>query len=218
MERSTRARRSVDGVYRKKKCSDDFYADVDASSRKFVGFWSLVIIILALIFIVFVGLAISARRKMIDPQSLKVENQSTENLVSFAQRLSTIISSGQTMLLFNSLELTKASGAAESDFPLKNAKFVITKDNLYLSGKIPGSLIFWPLKLRIKSEATGQKFNFTIDDGSLENIILPTSDKEKINDIFDKNFNQPLLEKNLSALDIRLSDGQIELYVVKGVK
>lgn len=218
MERSTRARRSVDGVYRKKKRSDDFYTDVDASSRKFVGFWSLVIIILALIFIVFVGLAISARRKTIDPQSLKVENQSPENLVSFAQRLSTIISSGQTMLLFNSLELTKASGATESDFPLKSAKFIITKDNLYLSGKISGSLIFWPLKLRIKSEVTDQKFHFTIDDGSLENIILPTSDKEKINDIFDKNFNQPLLEKNLSASDIHLSDGQIEIYVVKGVK
>lgn len=215
--RSTNRRRSVDGVFRKKQNSDDFYADVDSQGRKFVGFWVLVIIILALIFIVFVGFAISTKRATIDPERMKVEEESLENLVSFSERLSTISSSGQTKLLFTSPELAKASGVQESDFPLKNGKFIISKDNLYLSGKISGSIIFWSVKLKIKPEVKDQKFYFTIDD-SLENIILPASDKEKIGQIFDQNINQPLVNKNLIASEIRLANDHVELYVIKGAR
>lgn len=218
MEKSTNRRRNIDGVYRKNRDSDNFYAEADAKNRKFVGFWALTIIILALVFTILVGFAISARRATIDPEKLKVESQSLENLVSFAERLGSIKSSGQTMLLFTAAELTKASGANESDFPLKNAKFVITKDNLYLVGKISGSLVFWPVKLQVKSEVKEQKFYFTIASDSLENIILPTSDKEKIVSIFDQNINQPLIDKNLIASEVRLADGHIEFYLVKGVK
>jgi len=217
-EKSINRRRNVDGVYRRKRTSDDFYAETDAKSRRFVGFWTLVIIILALVFIILVSLAISTRRATINPESLKAESESSENLVSFADRIGSIKSSGQTMLLFSAAELAKASGARESDFPLKNAKFVITKDNLYLVGRISGSLVFWPVKLKVKPEVADQKFHFTIAGDSLENIILPASDKEKIENTFERNFNQPLLDKNLIVSDVRLSDGHVEFYLVKGVK
>lgn len=216
--KSTKVRPSVDGVYRKKSTSDNFYADVDASNRRFVGFWAIVILILALVFFLLIGLAISTRRASIDSDTLNVEMESSENLVSFSERLSTIVSSGQTMLSFNEPELAKASGATESDFPLSNAKFIITKDNLYLSGKIPGSIIFWPVKIKIVPEVKDQKFYFTIDGNSLENIILPIADKNKVDSIFDKNFNQPLLAKSLTASDVRLADSRIEFHVVKGAR
>lgn len=218
MVRLTNRHRNLDGVYRKKTASDNFYSDVDASGRRFIGFWAISIIILLMVFFTLIGLAIAIRQAKIDPDTLDVEKEDSVNLVSFSERLSTISSSGQTMLLFNASELAKASGATESDFPLKNAKFIITKDNLYLFGKIPGSIVFWPVKIKIAPGVKDQKFYLTIPGDSLENIILPTGDKEKIENIFDQNINQPLLTKNLTASDIRLADNRIEFYVVKGAR
>jgi len=209
--------KKIDGLSRReKKPEESFYRDLDAKNSSFLGFWVLTASILLLIFIALVWLAVYFKRD-INSSNLE-DNTASENLVSFSERLSGIKGDGHAVLIFRGEEFAKAIGALDDNFLLAGANFEIKKDSVYLKGRPKDSFIFWPVSLKILPEVKDQKFYFTLALDSLENIIIFSQDKEKIESTFDKNLNETLKAKGMIAEEIKTADGYIELHVIKEVK
>ncbi|MCX6810304.1 MAG: hypothetical protein NTY30_01015 [Candidatus Berkelbacteria bacterium] len=210
-------KRSVDGLTRKSMERDSsFFADLDKAKNKFSGFWSVAIIILLVIFIGLIIAAISLKRSNI---SIANPAETSGNLnLSFADRLSSINSLGMTTLEFSGQEFVAASGASSSDFPIKDPEFILSKDNILLTGKIRDSWIPISVKVKIDAAAVDGKATFIVVPNDLENIIVYGSNKDKIESTFNQNINQVLKNKNMIAKSLSVSDDRIEFQVVKLAK
>ncbi len=210
--------KNVDGLTRKTRVRDDsFFADLDRAKNKFGGFWTITVIILLIIFIGVIYFAVDLKRTNIEIGNSS--NNIDENIdLSFADRLSTIGSLGVTNLSFNSQEFTVASGANGSDFPLKDSQFNLSKNQIFLSGKVRDSWIPIPVKLKIDAVVTGNKFLFIVAPNDLGNIVVYGQNKNKIEQTFDQNINLVLKDNNMIAKSLSISDNQIEFQLIKEPK
>jgi len=210
-------KKNVDGLTRKPSAREgSFFSELDKTKNKFTGFWSIAIIILLIVFIGFVAAAISIKRANI---SISNSAESSDNLsLSFSDRISSISSLGVTTLEFSSQEFVAASGAQSSDFPLKDPKFILSKDNILLTGKIRDSWIPISVKVKIDAVAANGKFIFIVAPNNLENIVVYGSNKDKIESTFNQNINQVLKDKNMIAKSISVFDDRIEFQVIKEPK
>lgn len=212
MVQMKRKNNSLDGISRKEKAerSENFFQELDEKNSRFLKFWIGIIVILVLVFSAAIYLAVFLKRDKV------ANNKVNEYPVSFAERLSDLSSgSGKKNLYFHPLEFAEATGANSSDFPLKSAVFIITKDQLLLSGRIKDSLIFWPVSLKLKPEVKDGEFAIKIDDSELQNILIFSEDKKKIESILAENLNSNLNGKSLLADSIVLHDGYIELILIR---
>lgn len=213
----TPKKKSVDGLTRKPSVrQDSFFSELDSAKSKFTGFWSVIIIVMLIVFVGLVAVAISIKRANI---SISNPAETSENLnLSFSDRLSSISSFGITTLEFSGQEFVAASGAQASDFPIKDPKFILSKDNILLTGKIRDSWIPISVKVKIHAAAVDGKFTFIVAPNDLENIVVYGSNKDKIESTFNQNINQVLKDKNMIAKSLSVFDDRIELQVIKEPK
>ena len=217
MDRKKVKNRSVDGLTKKiSKPEENFFADLDRKSRSFSTFWVVAVLILLIVLIFLVGSAISLKRKNID-FNISGSNDNL-NLVSFSERLDSIRGDGRAVLVFNNEEFAKAAGTSDEEFPLRNTKFDISKDKIYLVGKIKDSIIPWSVRIRIIAAVKDQKFQFLVAPDTMENMVIYGQNKDKIESVFNKNINEILSKEGFIADDVLTSDGSIELRVIKEVK
>lgn len=206
--------KNLDGISRRKqKYTESFYSDVDKSNSNFTPFWIGVIVILLIIFGLLVSFGVTIKRNI--STSEKIADGESLNLASFAERMDNLRGDGHKILIFNQEEFATAAGLPEDDFPLANARFEINKEKLRLVGRIKGSLAFWPIGINITHLVIDGKFKFLVAPDSFENIILPSDDKNKIEEIFERNFNAVLEDNQSKAEEIILSDESIELHLIK---
>lgn len=210
--------RQVDGVSRRNKDSENVFFRREEKRPNFFAFWIGVILIQLLVFSLIFSFAISFKRQTVGESEVFGQETVSGNLVSFAERADSVKNSGRATLIFNNQEFTKASGAADDDFPLKKSAFDIKKDSITLSGVLRDSFIPWPLRLKIKAEVKEQKFQFTVASDNLENILLFGQDKERIESIFDQKINSELMKRGIIAEKIKTADGYLELDVIKEIK
>jgi hypothetical protein len=209
--------KSVDGLTKKvSKPKENFFSDLDKKARSFSTFWVVVALVLLIVFVSLVWSAISIKRKNIDLNLSK--SSDNLNLVSFAERLNSVHGDGRAILVFNNEEFAKAAGTDEEEFPFKNAKFDISKDKIYLIGKIKDSIIPWSVKIRILATVKDQSFQFLVAPDTMENMVIYGQNKDKIEATFNKNINEILSTEGFIADDVLTSDGSIEMRVIKEVK
>ncbi|PIU24232.1 hypothetical protein COT12_02115 [Candidatus Berkelbacteria bacterium CG08_land_8_20_14_0_20_39_8] len=208
------SKKNVDGLTRRQlQESDQFFSDTDKNQNRFGTFWLFEIIILLVIFVGLVIVAVHVRRANINLGGIIETSGKSDSMLS--DRLAIIYSFGISKLSFSEDEFISVSGADNPDFPLKDSQFSFTKDQMILAGKIADSWIPIPVKIKINPLVVAGKFSFIVAPDSLENIVVYGSRKEKIEQAFDKNINQVLKKENMIAKDILLSDGRIEMQVVK---
>lgn len=205
--------KNIDGLSRKKPDNEEeIFDDLDKQSNKFTGFWIIVVLLLLTVFSVFVFSAVKLSRIKITEKS---EKSSDINLVSFSERVETISGFGLSTMVFTGEEFAKAVGTDDEAFPLKNVKFEISKDNIFLTGKLKDSFIPLSVKLKLIALAADKKFKFLIEPNSIDNIIIYGENKDKIESAFDKNINKILEANNMIASGVEKSDDRLELKVIK---
>jgi len=215
MDQKKSKNRRIDGLYANKlKREEDFFSDVDKKNRSFFGFWFFAGVILAFIFFFLIYWAVSIKRANTNEGSGDV-TETKENLLSFPERLNSLKNDGRAVLRFSGEEFIKASGADSDEFPLKNSTFEIDKDNIYLKGKIRDSFVPWSVRIKIIYLVEDQKFLFLVAPNSIENLVIYGQNKDKIEAVFDKNFNQTLKDRGVIAEGIKTSDDSVELDVIK---
>lgn len=207
-------KRNLDGISRKEvKSSENFYSEVDKKNRNFTSFWIGIIIILMVIFSLVISIGLSAKRNLNTDRKLSEEN--SLNLLSFAERFDDVHGDGRKILTFNREEFVVAVGANSSEFPLSSASFDFADDKLRLTGRMKDSLVFWPIGINISHAVIDGSFKFLVAPDSFENIIVSSEVKKKIEETFDQNLNNVLVENQARAEDIKFDDERIELYLIK---
>ena len=214
MEQRRTINKKIDGLSRKEPDSskEEIFDDLERQKNKFTSFWVVLILLLVAIFSLMIFSAVKLSRIKITE---KKEKSSDINLVSFSERVETLRGFGLSTMVFTGEEFAKAVGSDEETFPLKNVQFQISKDDIFLTGKLKDSLIPLSVKLKIIAAAADRKFTFIIEPNSIDNIIIYGENKEKIESDFDKNINKILEENNMIASGIEKSDDRLELKVVK---
>ena len=208
-------KRSVDGLTRKTaKRDSSFFAELDKTKNKFSGFWAFVIIVLLIIFVVLVATAINLKRANIST-SISADNVGGNTDSSFVGRLSSVSSVGITTVDFNSQEFLTASGADAASFPLKDSKYILSKDQIILTGKIRDSWIPVAVKLKINAAVIAGKFTFILAPNDLNNIVVYGKNQNQIQQMLDDNINSVLSKRNMLAKSVSVSDDKIEFQVIK---
>lgn len=208
-------KRNVDGLTRRQSSRNGaFFSELDQLKNRFSGFWSVVILILIVVFAGLIIAAVKFKRTNISFEDGSIGNSN----LSFSDRLSSISSFGPATIIYSAEEFVAASGAGSDSFPLKDSKFTFSKDLIVLTGKIRDSWIPVSVKLKITAVVTGDKFSFLVAANELENIVVYGENKDQIENTFDQNINQVLKDKNMIAKSVSVSDDRIELQVIKGLK
>lgn len=207
-------KRNLDGISRKEvKSSENFYSEVDKKNLNFTSFWIGIVIVLIVIFSLVISIGLSAKRNLNTDRKLSEEN--SLNLLSFAERFDDVHGDGRKILTFNREEFVVAVGANSSEFPLSSASFDFADDKLRLTGRMKDSLVFWPIGINISHAVIDGSFKFLAAPDSFENIIVSSEVKKKIEETFDQNLNNVLVENQARAEDIKFDDERIELYLIK---
>ena len=207
-------KRNLDGISRKEvKSSENFYSEVDKKNLNFTSFWIGIVIVLIVIFSLVISIGLSAKRNLNTDRKLSEEN--SLNLLSFAERFDDVHGDGRKILTFNREEFVVAVGADSSEFPLSAASFDFADDRLRLTGRMKDSLVFWPIGINISHAVIDDRFKFLVAPDSFENIIISSEVKKKIEETFDQNLNNVLVENQARAEDIKFDDERIELYLIK---
>ena len=207
-------KRNLDGISRREvKPSENFYSEVDKKNRNFTSFWIGIIIVLIVIFSLVISIGLSAKRNLNTDRKLSEEN--SLNLLSFAERFDDVHGDGRKILTFNREEFVVAVGADNSDFPLSAVSFDFADDKMRLTGRMKDSLVFWPIGINISHAVIDGRFKFLVAPGSFENIIVSSEIKKKIEETFDQNLNNVLVENQARAEDIKFDDERIELHLIK---
>ena len=207
-------KRNLDGISRKEvKSSENFYSEVDKKNLNFTSFWIGIVIVLIVIFSLVISIGLSAKRNLNTDRKLLEEN--SLNLLSFAERFDDVNGDGRKILTFNREEFVVAVGADSSEFPLSVASFDFADDRLRLTGRMKDSLVFWPIGINISHAVIDGSFKFLVAPDSFENIIVSSEVKKKIEETFDQNLNNVLVENQARAEDIKFDDERIELYLIK---
>lgn len=207
-------KRNLDGISRKEvKSSENFYSEVDKKNLNFTSFWIGIVIVLIVIFSLVISIGLSAKRNLNTDRKLSEEN--SLNLLSFAERFDDVHGDGRKILTFNREEFVVAVGANSSEFPLSSASFDFADDKLRLTGRMKDSLVFWPIGINISHAVIDGSFKFLVAPDSFENIIVSSEVKKKIEETFDQNLNNVLVENQARAEDIKFDDERIELYLIK---
>lgn len=207
-------KRNLDGISRREvKSSENFYSEVDKRNRNFTSFWIGIAIVLIVIFSLVISIGLSAKRNLNTDRKLSEEN--SLNLLSFAERFDDVHGDGRKILTFNREEFVVAVGADSSEFPLSSASFDFADDKLRLTGRMKDSLVFWPIGINISHAVIDGSFKFLVAPDSFENIIVSSEVKKKIEETFDQNLNNVLVENQARAEEIKFDDERIELYLIK---
>jgi len=207
-------KKNLDGISRREvKSSESFYSEVDKKNRNFTSFWIGIIIVLIVIFSLVISIGLSAKRNLSTDRKLSEEN--SLNLLSFSERFGDVHGDGRKILTFNHEEFVVAVGADSSEFPLGAASFDFADDKLRLTGRMKDSLVFWPVGINISYAVIDGRFKFLVAPDSFENIIVSSEVKKKIEETFDQNLNNVLVENQARAEDIKFDNERIELYLIK---
>jgi len=210
-------KKNLDGISRREdKSSENFYSEVDKRNRNFTSFWIGIIIVLAIIFSLVISIGLSAKRNLNTDKQLSEEN--SLNLLSFAERLGDVHGDGHKILTFSREEFVVAVGADNSEFPLDAVSFDFTDDNLRLTGRMKDSLVFWPIGVNISHAVIDGRFKFLVAPDSFENILISTEVKKKIEETFDRNLNNVLVDNQARAEEIKFDGERIELHLIKGTR
>lgn len=206
--------RNIDGLTKKAEKSENFFAELDEKSKSFFGFWFFVISILLLFFITVIVIATNIKRE----NFATIENSNDEIEISnLSDKLKNVHSAGVSTIRLTNSDFAKSAGVENSDFPLSSASFEIEEKGIYLKGKIKQSFVSFPVRVEIKTINTGNKFQFLVSPDNIENILIFSDDKKKIEQTLDKNI-ADLIEKNgLAAKEIKTYNGYLEISLVKGV-
>jgi len=207
-------KKNLDGISRREaKSSENFYSEIDKKNLNFTSFWIGIAIILVAIFSLVISIGLSAKRNLNTDRKLSEEN--SLNLLSFAERFDDIHGNGRKILIFNREEFVVAVGANSSEFPLSAVSFDFADNRLRITGRMKDSLVFWPIGINISHAVIDGRFKFLVAPDSFENIIVSSEVKKKIEETFDQNLNNVLVENQARAEDIKFDDERIELYLIK---
>jgi len=207
-------KKNLDGISRREaKSSENFYSEVDKKNLNFTSFWIGIAVILTVIFSLVISIGLSAKRNLNTDRKLSEEN--SLNLLSFAERFDDIHGNGRKILIFNREEFVVAVGANSSEFPLSAVSFDFADNRLRITGRMKDSLVFWPIGINISHAVIDGRFKFLVAPDSFENIIVSSEVKKKIEETFDQNLNNVLVENQARAEDIKFDDERIELYLIK---
>ena len=99
-------------------------------------------------------------------------------------------------------------------FPLSAVSFDLLMIKCDLR-RMKDSLVFWPIGINISHAVIDDRFKFLVAPDSFENIIVSSEVKKKIEETFDQNLNNVLVENQARAEDIKFDDERIELYLIK---
>lgn len=210
--------RNLDGISRKDsraktEVPDDFYSDVDKKSQSFSFFWIGIVVVLIIIFSLVISLGLTVKRNF--SSNKKLSEESSLNLLSFADRMNDIRGDGHKVLTFSREEFAVALGVEDEGFPLDNAKFDFTDKKLRLTGRMKDSLVFWPIGINISHAVLDGKYKFLVAPDSFENIIVSSETKRKIEEIFETNLNEVLIKNQAKAEEIQFNNDRIELHLIK---